>query len=122
MSQYTAIAQRTLALIRRKGAAVTFTTVTGRVYNDTTGTWTGGDPVIATGVAVQSEDDPVRFSALNLTLVDPITLTVAAHGLSTVPAPNMALSWAGVTYTVKNVEAVAPDGVAIIYTVIGSRE
>jgi hypothetical protein len=121
-SIYAATAQRALATIRKKGAPFTLTTASGRVYDPDLGTWTGGAPVVATGYAVQDEDDPMRFSALSLTLVDPVTLLAAAFGLAVVPAPNMALTWAGVIYTVKNVEAIAPDGTAIVYTLIGSRE
>lgn len=122
-SIYAATAARALATIRRKGGTVLFATTSGRVYDADTGQWTGGAPVTASGWAVQEEDDPMRISALGLSLVDPVTLLVAAFGLGIVPATNMAMTWAEVIYTVKNVEALAPDGTTpITYSVIGSRE
>lgn len=122
MSAYATIAQRARATIARKGGPVTFTTTTGRVYNEDTGVWTGGAPVVASSVAVQEEDDPERFRVLGLTLNDPVTLLVAALGLALTPLPNMALGWGGAIYTVKSAEVLKPDGrTAITYRVIGDR-
>jgi hypothetical protein len=122
VSAYTAVAQRARATIARKGGPVTLTTTTGRVYNEDTGVWTGGTPLVASSVAVQEEDDPERFRVLGLTLNDPVTLLVAAAGLTLTPAPNMALGWGGAIYTVKNCESLKPDGqTAITHTVIGDR-
>jgi hypothetical protein len=122
MSTYTAVAERAAARIRKKGGPVVFTTTTGRVYDPDAGTWTGGAPVTATSHAVQDEDDPELFRALGLTLHDPVTLLVAAQGLSFRPVADMAMSWGGLIYTVKACEALKPDGVTpITYTVIGDR-
>lgn len=122
MSSYVAEAASARADIAAAGAPVTFTTASGRVYDPDTGLWSGGTPVTTTGSAIQVKDDPMRFSALGLQIADPITLLVAAAGLTLVPSPNIAMTWRGVIYTVKNVEALAPNGSPITYTVIGSRE
>lgn len=122
MSQYDGISTRALATITRKGAAVTFPgTGTAATYDPATGTWSGGVPgADVTGRAVQIDSDPDRFAALGLVLVNPVTLLVAASGLTVTPAPNMPMTWASKTYTIRDVDAVAPSGDPIVYAVIGS--
>lgn len=121
MSQYDAVAQRALAQITAKGAPVVFTAGTAPVYNPLTDTWSGGTLGPVQGRAVQIPDNPTRVAALSLVLIDPVTLLVAASGLKVTPLPGMPMAWAGVTYVVKDAEAVAPDGTPILWTVIGSR-
>jgi hypothetical protein len=107
---------------RQLGNVVVFTAPqVGRVYNEDTGTWTPGTDVTATGSAVQVPDNPEHRLAMGLQLEDPITLRVAAEGLSLTPSVKMSMTFGGRTYQVKSVEAVAPDGGPIIYTVIGDR-
>lgn len=120
-SAYARMSARTLAMIRRKGAVVQFPGVTPRIHNPLTATWTGGLPTLDQGFAVQIEGDPDRFNSLSLVLKDPVTLLVAASGLSTVPKPGLPITWAGLTYTIKDVNPTAPDGVAIVYEITGSR-
>jgi len=120
-SIYDATATRTLATITAKGAAGVFTAGTPPIYDPLTGEWSGGTLGPVPFRAVQIPDDPARFTALGLILIDPVTLMVAAKSLVTTPTPGMPMLWAGVNYSVKNCEAVAPDGVPILFTVIGSR-
>lgn len=119
MGQYDAIAQRSLATIKRKGGPVTFPGGGAPVYDPATDTWSGGAASAAVGRAVQVPGDPDRMSAMGLVLVNPVTLLVAAAGLAIVPTPGGTFTWAGKTYTIKFVEPVAPDGAAIIYTMVG---
>jgi hypothetical protein len=118
---YADVSARALAQITRKGGPVVFTVGTAPVYTPSTGEWTAGTLATVTLRAIQIEDDPERFSALGLVLTDPVTLLIAASGASITPAPGMPFAWAGVGYVCKNVEAVAPDGTPIIWTMIGSR-
>lgn len=123
-SQYNAVAERTRAVIAKKGADVVFVDLDegSGAYNPLTDTWSGGPTATAvTGAAVEVPGDPDRFAALGLVLANPVVLLVAATGLEITPAPGMAFTWGGVTYTIKNVEKVAPDGVTVVlWTLIGS--
>lgn len=121
MSKYDAVAQRALATITRKGGVVTFPgTASGGIYDPLADSFSGAGSEDKTGKAVQIEGDPDRFAALNLVLTNPVTLMIAAHGLALTPVPGMAFTWAGVTYSTKDADAVAPDGTPIIYVIIGS--
>jgi hypothetical protein len=77
-------------------------------------------PTPVVGKAVQIESDPQRLAARNLVLTDPLTLLVAAAGLSVVPTPGMTEGWAGVERTIKDVETVAPDGTPILYVIVAA--
>lgn len=122
MSRYDAVAARTLKAIEKYGADVTFPgTASGApgTYNPATDQFTSADPnADATGKAVQIEGDPDRWSSLGLTLSNPVTLMIAASGLSVTPEVGMAIEWAGLAYAIRDVSSVAPDGVPILYTVI----
>ena len=121
MSIYAETAKRTLAAITKKGAVVTFPgTASPGTYNPTADSWSGAGNTDAIGRAVQVDGDPDRFAALNLVLSNPVTLLIAARGLSVTPRPGMSMTWANVTYTIKDVETVGPDGTPILYAVIGS--
>ena len=121
-SIYDAVATRALATITAKGGTVTFNRASaGAVYDPATDQWTGGAATPATGKAVQITDNPLRFQALSLSTEDAITLLVAASGLGITPVPGDVFGWAGVFYSVKDAEAVAPDGVPILWSVIGAK-
>jgi hypothetical protein len=124
MSQYDAVAQRSLATITKKGAAVVFPTAGGTqpTYDPATDTWSGGSSSSVTGRAVQIDGDPDRWKTLSLILVNPVTLMIAASGLSITPAIGMTFMWpeSGTTYTIRDKQEVAPDGTPIIYVVTGS--
>lgn len=125
MSVYDGVATRALRTITAKGAAVTFpgANVGGSapVYDPATDTFSGGSAgAQVVGRAVQIESDPDRFRALNLVLVNPVTLMIAAAGLAVTPALGMQFAWAGITYTIKDKDEVAPDGTPIIYIVTGT--
>lgn len=122
MTIYAQDAIDALADIRAAGAAVVFPGAgTAPTYDATTSQWSGGEAGSAvTGYALQLEGDPVRLASLNLVLINPVTLLVAAYGLSVTPAPNMSMTWAGTTYVIRDVQVLAPDGTAITYTVVGS--
>lgn len=119
--KYDAVAKRALVTIGKKGTDVTFpgTGSSGDIYDPFTETWSGTGTADASSKAVQIQGDPDRFASLSLSMVNAVTLMVAASGLAVVPTAGMAMEFAGVTYTVKDVDPVAPDGTPIIYTVIG---
>jgi hypothetical protein len=116
------IAARVRAAIRKRGAVVTFpgTATAGQTYDPTTDTWSGGAPSEdATALAIQKKDDPERYAALGLTMAGSVNLLIA--GGDAVPAVGMAFTWAGTTYTIKDVEPVAPAGTSYYFDVVGSR-
>jgi hypothetical protein len=120
-SQYDAVAQRSLAAIARKGADVSFATVAGTpVYDPITDTWSGGSAATATGKAVQTTNDLQQLVALSLVTETTVTLLVAARGLTITPDRGEHFTWAGVDYTIKQVEKIAPDGTPILYRVVGA--
>lgn len=121
---YAAIAGRAAQKVAAKGADVLLSGAGALVYNPSTGLWTGTEIAEYTASAVQDEGDPDRLSAANLVLVNPETLLVAARyrgALIPRPVPNMVFTWAGLAYTIRLVDMLAPDGVPITYTVYGSR-
>lgn len=122
MSQYDAIASRALDTITEKGGTITFSRgQTGAVYDPLTDSWSGGSDTPATGKAVQLANNPQKFIALSLTIENAITLLVAASGLSITPVPGDVFGWSGVFYAAKSVESTAPDGVPILYTIVGAK-
>jgi head-tail adaptor len=89
-------------------------------YNDGDGTFSGA-PASAASKAIRRRGDASRLAALNLRLVQPITLTVDAEPLGVfVPAPDDAITFGNQTYAVRDVEPIAPDGINLAYTVTGS--
>lgn len=105
-----------LADIRAAGAAVTFTR-TALGYDETTGGNTPSASTVA-GYAVRIPGDPTRYQRLGLVMSTHPTLLVGATTFGSVPAPGDTVAWGGVTYTVRDVEPLEPNGSAIISTVV----
>jgi hypothetical protein len=81
-TKYAAEITETLAALKEDGGPIRFTAKNAaRVYDEDTGTWSGGGDVVADSFAMQLEDDPAlyaKYAAGGLTLRNPITLMVAA--------------------------------------------
>lgn len=123
MGQYDAVAARSLATITKKGGTVTFRPPsTQEIYNPVDDTWSGGAPAPFAGKAVQIDSNPQRMASRGLSLVNPVTLMVAAKDLVAPPsALGMLMDWASQSYAIRDVETVAPDGATpILYIVVGS--
>lgn len=78
----------------------------------------------ATGAAIRVRPrfiDIQRIQAPGLTIVDPVTLLVAAEGMAFDPQPGDTFVWAGVTYAVRSTEPTGPDGVTIVTKIVASR-
>lgn len=101
------------------GGAIAFTR-SASGYNGVTGQFSQA-PVSAATSALQVKANPMTISALaakGLVLLRPIAWLVAASKLGAfVPAFDDAATWAGTTYTVRDVQPLAPDGAAIMYRV-----
>lgn len=110
-SMYEPISIRALATITRKGALIVFLA----------DAWTGGSIAAATsGRAIEIPGDPDEYRALGLVESNPVTVIVAANGLSITPKPGTRFTWVAKTYTVKTAVPVGPDGQPIIWTLVGA--
>ena len=122
MSRYDRAVTLALKAITQKGGPIVFPGAgTPPVYNRATDTWSGGvagSDVI--GQAIQIPDNPERFAALNLAIVNPVTIMVAGSGLTITPLVGMPFVWGTRSYVIKDVESLAPDGVTnVLWTIIG---
>lgn len=122
MSKYDAVATRASQTIGKKGGIVTFLgNGTTPIFDPLTGLFSGGVPEDGVeGKALQIEGDPDRLN--KLTLVNPVTLMVAAATLAITPTNGMQFSWGGVTYSIKDLDSVNPDGAVrpILWIITGT--
>jgi hypothetical protein len=103
------------------GASVTFTQATPGVYDETTDTFTGGATVTVAGSAVEVGGDPNVYAALELVQSEAPTLLFSSSTYGALPALGASVTWGGAVYTVRSVDTVAPDGVAILATIVVAR-
>lgn len=104
---------------------ITFTRVT-QTQDEATGLLTPVTTTI-TGEAVQVRGNPQRYAALGLRLdtmptllVTPSTYPLLAHTGAFV-LPGDTTEWNGESYTVKDVDPVAPDGRVIVARVVVAK-
>lgn len=101
---------------------ITFTRTT-QTYDAATDTMTPVTTTV-TGEAVRVKGDPQRYQALGLRLDTMPTLLFTPTTYGEVPEPGDTVVWpltGGDTYTVKDVDPVAPDGVVILARVVIAR-
>ena len=98
---------------------ITFTRVR-QSEDPETGTMTPVTTTI-TGSAIQVKGIPARYTALGLVLTTMPTLLFTPTTYGETPEPGDTVSWVGKTYTVKDVDPVAPDGITIIARIIIGR-
>ena len=107
-----------LKLVTSKGTSVTFTKVTTD-YDGETDTHTTTSATV-TGKAVRVRGRARTYEALGLIESKAPTLLFAPDTYGSEPVLGSTLSWGGTTYTVRDVEPVAPDGTAIVARVVVS--
>ena len=95
---------------------ITFTRTT-TVYDESTGLATPTETTI-TGAAMRIPGDPSRYAAGGWSLATMPTLMFVATTYGDLPVAGDTVVWGGVTYTAKSVEPLAPDGVAILSTIV----
>lgn len=125
--KYDAVAKRALATIKRKGSPAIFRgagIVTEPVYDPLTGLWS--DPVNVPGAtnsapAVRIPGNPTRYATNGMTMIDSISLLVAAVPGGPVPAVGMTVEFGDPSkeYTIKWVEPTAPAGKPIMFSIDG---
>ena len=98
--------------------AITFTRAT-RTYTAADDTSTVAETTI-TGSAIQVRGDPKRYVALGLVLSEMPTLFFSPTTYGETPAPGDTVTWptGGSTWTVRDVDPIAPDGVTIAARVV----
>lgn len=119
MTGYAATHQRTLQLIRRKGAPVVFTSVQTTSYNPVTNVSTEQTLTVG-GHAIAVSGDPLRYEALHLVQSDAITLLFAPTTFGQLPPLGSSVPFGGSTWIVRDVEPTAPDGTAIAARIIAA--
>jgi hypothetical protein len=102
---------------------VTFTRLT-KTFSASDETFSSPTSSTITGSAIQVRGKPDRYRDLNLSLATDLTLfftpttyPLAANGSEFV-LPGDTVSWASKTYTVKDVDPIAPDGFVIAARII----
>lgn len=118
---YTDDATGALADLTDAGASVTFTQQTPGVYDAATDTFTGAATVTVAGSAVEIPGDPDTYAALELVLLQARTLLFSASTYAALPALGASVTWGSAVFTVRSVDSVAPDGNAIISTIVVAR-
>jgi hypothetical protein len=117
-ADYSTLHARLVRTASKRGADVTFSAGGEGVYDPDTDTWAGGATGEVAGKAIQIKDDPERYAAKGLVLVDSVSLFFVPNTLGQVPGVGSSVAWGGATRTVKAVEPVAPSGTAIGATVV----
>lgn len=107
--------------LTRAGAAVTFTLTRPGTFSPSTDTWSTPTETTVTGAAVRVKGSPLTYQRLNLAPSEAPTLLFTPTTYGDVPALGSAVVWGSVTYVVKDVEPLAPDGTAILSRVVVAR-
>ena len=74
-----------------------------------------------TGEAIQVRPSLQRYQALGLVLATMPTLFFTPTTYGEVPKPGDTVEWADETYTVRDVDPIAPDGVVIAARIVVAR-
>ena len=100
---------------------ISFVRTAPGVHDPATDTWTAPSVTTVTGSAIQVRGDPRRYAALGLVLTTMPTLFFAPTTYGQCPEPGDSVLWPlvnGKTYTVKDVDPIAPDGVVIAARIV----
>lgn len=120
MSNYTTDHASALADVSDAGAAVTFTLTGQGTYNPATDTTTPGLDVTVDGSAVEVRGSLFHYQQLGLIATKARTLLFVPTTFNTAPLLDSVVVWGGESYTVKNVQLIAPNGDVIAARVVVS--
>lgn len=105
---------------------ITFTRTNPGTYDGPTGTYTGAAVTTISGNAVKVRGDPQTYARLNLVLSQHPTLLFTPNEYEQLDftddfvKPGDTVQWNGVTFTVRDVNTIAPDGVVIAARIVVS--
>ena len=120
MSDYTGDYTSALADVQAAGSAVTFSPV-GGAFTPGTGVIGASAVSAVSGYAISSKNNPLTYARLSLSEAEAQTLFFVPSTYGAAPALASTVSWGGVTYAVKDVATVAPNGTAIAARVVIGR-
>ena len=103
------------------GAAVSFTHLTAGTENPLTGVFTAPTSSVVTGAAVQVKGKGLLYQQLQLIESESPTLLFSGQTFGGLPKLGDTVVWNGLTYTVRDVNEIAPDGNAILARVVIAR-
>lgn len=115
---YTADHTDALTAVADAGAPVAFTLAGQGAYDPATDTTAPGDDVVITGSAIEKKGSLIRYQALGLVIAKARTLFFVPTTLGDLPPLSAIVVWGGVSYVVKDVQPIAPNGDAIAATVV----
>lgn len=118
MSSSASLHDRAKAALARNGVPVTFTLTGQGTYNPATDATTSAPDVIITGAAFQDEGDLDRYQVLGLIASRARRLFFVPDTLDQVPPLGSIVAWGGASFSVKDVDPLAPTGQAIAATVV----
>ena len=118
MTKYAADHAGALADLAEAGAAVTFALTTPGTYDAAADAFTTPVTSSVTGSAIKVSGRPKQYQALNLVESQAPTLLFAPTTYGSLPALGASVTFGSTTYTVRDVDAVAIDGTAIIAYVV----
>lgn len=107
-----------LRLMTRKGAPVTFTLITPGTENIATGARGATATTAVSGYAARTKGKPLTYQRLALIESESPTLEFVPSVYGQQPALNSTVQFGGKSYTVADVDPVAPDGVTILARVV----
>ncbi len=107
-----------LSLVKRKGAAVTFTNALPGTEDPETGLFTASSSSTVAGQAVRVAGDPKIYEALNLVEANSPTLLFVPTTFGGAVTLGSTLTWSSVSYTVRQANPIAPDGTNIAWRVV----
>jgi hypothetical protein len=103
------------------GSAVTFTKSVQGAQDPATGLFTDPTTVTVAGVALRVKGDPQRYRDLGLTESAAPTLLFVPATYGETPPLGATGVFGGETYTVRDVNPLAPDGTAVLAKVVVVR-
>jgi hypothetical protein len=122
MTTYTDVHADVLEQVRENGSDITFTDIT-QVHTPSTGSVSPVETTV-TGVALQVKGNPNTYNALTLIESAAPTLLFVPDEYGALPEVGATCEWGvdrdnePITYSVRNVDPFAPDGVAIYAKIV----
>lgn len=125
MSKYIAEHASALADVKAAGPLVTFTKTVAGEYDPITDTTSSPTIVTVSGFAIRrrarSQSDMKKYEALKLVESEAPYLFFVPNQYGTLPPSGSTASWNGVNYTIRDIDPLAVDGVAIAAYVVVSK-
>lgn len=108
-------------LIQMKGTVVTFTHVVPGTRSRTGGTFGAPTKTVVKGYAMRSAGDVESYKALELIETEAITLDFVPKTSGEIPNKDATFEFGDITYKVRSVENIAPNGVSQGVRIVGAR-